>query len=375
MKVAVITLKDSPNYGGILQAYALQKVIENLGNECVLIDYMTTEFRKKFSFLGKPESMSRVYWLYKKVQYPLMIIMMKRMMPFYNHMNLTRHYTNPVELKELEDKYDIFVTGSDQVWACDLNYYDPSYFLDFVKEKHKVAYAASFGRTVDMLTSNEERFIKSYIEGLDYIGVREDSGVDVVKKMSKRKNAVPVLDPTFLLSEGEWEKVASHNHRGKGKKYILCYLMQKFKNDREALKYAKRLSQKKGLPIIKICRGLTSVIWGETSYIPTVEEWLGLFMDAEYIITNSFHGMAFSVNFRKQFISFIDGDPASGRNSRIYDRCKDFGLLDRIEIVGKKHNIVDREINYEQVSEILERLKGESYDFLKHSLKIKNEED
>ena len=144
--------------------------------------------------------------------------------------------------------------------------------------------------------------------------------------------------------------------------------MQSRKNDMEALRLAKRMSKNTGMPIIKICRGLTSVLWGETAYVPTVEEWLGLFMDAEYIITNSFHGMAFSVNFQKNFTSFIEGDPKSGRNSRIYDRCKDFGLLHRIQVVGNKNAASTENINYEKPIRKLSKLRGESIDYLKKAL-------
>ena len=144
--------------------------------------------------------------------------------------------------------------------------------------------------------------------------------------------------------------------------------MQSKANDLSALRLAKSMSRKTGMPIIKICRGLTSILWGETAYVPTVEEWLGLFMDAEYIITNSFHGMAFSVNFNKNFTSFIEGDPMSGRNSRIYDRCKDFGVLDRIQIVGSKDKAKTENIDFNEVSSILEDLKKESIKYLKTAI-------
>lgn len=369
MKIAVITLKDSPNYGGILQAYALQKVIEKLGHDCTLIDYMNDDFRHKFTFFGKPKEMGIIYWLFKKVQYPLMTVMMKRMMPFYNHTKLTKHFNSSEELAELNAKYDIFITGSDQVWACDLNYYDDSYFLSFVEKDHKkISYAASFGRTTDMLKTAERKFIAPQLSRFDFLGVRENSGVDVIKSLSGREDAISVLDPTFLLNKEDWEKVANHEHKGKGKKYILCYLMQSKINDISALCLAKKMSKKTGMPIIKICRGLTSILWGETVYIPTVEEWLGLFMDAEYIITNSFHGMAFSVNFNKNFTSFIEGDPMSGRNSRIYDRCKDFGLLDRIQVVGSRNEVMTENIDFSKVSSVLEDLKKESISYLKKAI-------
>jgi hypothetical protein len=361
MKTAVITLKDAPNYGGILQAYALQIAVKKLGHECDLIDYMTSEFRKKFAFFGKPQNMSYVYWIYKKIQYPLMAKMMKKMLPFYRHMSLTEKFYESSQLKVLNGKYDVFIAGSDQVWACDLNYYDDSYFLSFVdKDKKRISYAASLGRTMDMLKEEEKRFIASGLNYVDEITLREESGIEVVKKLAN-KEAVVVLDPTLLLEKSDYEKVAVHTQKTP---FILCYLIQSKKNDTEALKMAKKMSKERNIPIVKICRGLTSVLWGETLYVPTVEEWLGLFMDAEYIFTNSFHGVAFSVNFKKQFTVFVEGEINSGRNSRIYNICSKLDLLDRIKVVGDKEPISTNSINYATVTEKLGKEKQMSICYL-----------
>ena len=365
MKIAVITLKDSPNYGGILQAYALQRVLKEAGYECDLIDYMNQDFREKFTFFGRPQNMRTIYWLYKKAQYPLMCVMMKRLMPFYSkHMTMTRHFEKPDELKELNKDYDCFITGSDQVWACDLNNYDDSYFLSFVDDnKLKIAYAASFGRTLDMMTEKEKRFCKKNLKKIDYLSTREESGTEIIQTLCGRYGNQDVLDPTLLLSGSQWNDVAE-NKKVRNKKYILCYLMQSHKNDSEALHFAKTLSKKTGKPLIKICRGLTSVLWDETLYVPTCEEWIGLFSNASYIITNSFHGVAFSINYNKQFTAFIEGNPTEGRNTRLYNICKKLGLESRIKVVGDKQKINLKKIDYRGPNEKLEKLRAESMDYL-----------
>lgn len=366
MKIAVITLKDSPNYGGILQAYALQKAIEKLGHECDLIDYITPDFKLKFTFFGWPKNMKAIYWIYKKVQYPLMVVMMKKMMPFYRHMNLTRKYTLPSELKELNDKYDAFVTGSDQVWACDLNCYDDSYYLSFANDdKLKIAYAASLGRTINMLKPEEKAFIAPNLKRLDKIAFREESGNEVAKVLADRTDTTNVLDPTLLLNKEDWAKVSEYKPR---KPYVLCYLMQSRKNDTEALRFAKRIAKERGLEIVKVCRGLTSVLWGETIHVPTVEEWLGLYANAAYVVTNSFHGVAFSVNFNRNFTAFVEGDIQSGRNSRQNNICTALGVSHRIKIVGDASKIDDSNINYTEINAKLDVLKAESNAYLKQAL-------
>lgn len=367
MKIAVITLKDSPNYGGILQAYALQKVIQKMGYQCDLIDYMNCDFKKKFSFMGRPKKMSKLYWIYKKIQYPLMVYMMNKMMPFYRHMNLTKHFINKGELSSLNQDYDIFITGSDQVWACDLNFYDDSYFLSFADDKKlKISYAASFGRTWEMMNNYEKNFIKKNLERLDYISLREESGMEIVKNLTGRTDSIDVLDPTLLLDKDEWMKIGKpckHND------YILCYLMQSRKNDSAALSFSKELSRRTGQRIIKICRGLTSVIWGETIFVPTVEDFLGLFNGASYVVTNSFHGVAFSVIFHKQFSVYVEGDASSGRNSRIFNICSKLGLLNRIKIVGfDTGKTVEQRIDYSDVDSRLSFLSDYSKNFIQKSI-------
>jgi len=368
MKVAVITLKDSPNYGGILQAYALQKAIIRLGHECDLIDYMNADFRKKFTFFGKPPRMNTLYWIYKKVQYPLMVQMMKKMMPFYHHMNVTRHFEYKEDLRELNKDYDAFVTGSDQVWACDLNCYDDSYFLSFANsDKLKFSYAASFGRTLNMMKDSEKEFIKGKLDDFNYISLREapTGEGNIVSALCGRSDSTTVLDPTLLLNKEEWLKVAKTTTK---KPYVLCYLMQSCRNDREALRYAKKIAKERECKIVKICRGLTSLLWGETLYIPTVEEWIGLFVNADYIVTNSFHGVAFSANFNRNFTAFVEGKLSEGRNSRIYNICNYLGLLHRVKQVGIQEDIDQSPIDYNEVNIKLDSLRSESENFLKKAL-------
>ena len=140
--------------------------------------------------------------------------------------------------------------------------------------------------------------------------------------------------------------------------------MQSRTNDTEALKFAKRIAKEKGLKLVKICRGLTSLLWGETLYVPTCEEWLGLFMNADYIVTNSFHGVAFSVNFNRNFTAFVEGELEEGRNSRLFNISSALGLKSRIKQVGKSQEIDSSDIDYTIVNTKLESLRNRSIDFL-----------
>lgn len=367
MKIAVITLKDTPNYGGILQSYALQKSIKSLGHECALIDYTNIGFKQKFTFLGKPANMGMVYWIYKKIQYPIMAQMTRKLFPFYNKLDLTRHFDTPEELKELNSEYDAFITGSDQVWACDLNNFDDSFFLAFAeKGKLRISYAASLGRTLLMMKDNEKHFIAKGIQEMDAISVREKSDEEIIANLSGGgKKAKTVLDPTFLLSKDDWTRIAKRKKRNP---YVLCYLIQSRKNDRASLAFAKKIAKERSLEIVKVCRGLTSVLWGETLFIPTVEEWLGLFSDASYIVTNSFHGVAFSINFNKDFNAFIEGEPTEGRNSRLHNICNAVDLANRIVVIDSNQLADKSHIDFHDVNKCLEEMRMDSVNFLKSVL-------
>ena len=187
MKVAVITRHAITNYGSLLQAFATQQVIENLGHECEIIDYVREDEsytqHEKTLLARKPEwnrnPIKRA--IYLALRQPESIASGKRFeVEQSKYLHLTRRYTSSEQLLKDKPIADVYVTGSDQVWGpVENGTYDSSYCLSFTdKADKRIAYAASFGRTE--MTENIEAYFKKWLSRYRYIGVREDSAVSIL---------------------------------------------------------------------------------------------------------------------------------------------------------------------------------------------------
>jgi hypothetical protein len=298
-KIGIITFHRSINYGALLQAFALQYFLKSRGYDCELIDYLRP--RKGYSSFSLFQKIYHGLW--EKIS-PLIIgnKRLKRTEEFRaSYMQLSPSYCSSSEqLAQLQDRYSICITGSDQVWNPINTDNDPSYFLAFVGEKtKKISYAASFG-----LHIIPERYHGDYRErlfGLDAIGVRESEAVKIVKELSGR-DATITVDPTFLLDSAAWNELAAKPRRSKP--YILCYyIVNKAINDRMS-SLARQVQQKNGWDIVKIGqREYHKFNLFETNiYTAGPSEFLGLMQNAAMVITNSFHGCAFSMIFKRPFI-------------------------------------------------------------------------
>ena len=374
-RVGITTYWDTPvNYGQVLQGYALMSVLKKLGYEPFIVRYTMQEvyvnksiFQRIRDFIRYGMNFSKFF----KRFYAVREGQVNRHFDEFKHKYMcfsNRIYPSFDSLQKNYQEAEVYITGSDQVWGeWGTANKKKTFLLDFLPPTvTRVAYAASFGRNI--LGKDEEIIFKEALNKFQAISVREKSGVDLCKQLGGDLDVKWVVDPTLLLNKSEWLEVAYYKPRKAA--YILCYLMQSKKNDTEALKFAKKIAKERNLKLVKICRGLTSILWGETLYVPTVEEWLGLYANASYIVTNSFHGVAFSVNFNKNFTAFVEGDIKSGRNSRLNNICTALDLSDRIKIVGEDMNIDISDINYSKVNVKLNELRKESIQYLVDSLNI-----
>ncbi len=239
------------------------------------------------------------------------------------------HYASCSTLEELtglNEQTDAFVCGSDVVWNLDLTQGKPLFFLDFA-EKYKFSYAASFG-VMDIHKDFDhyrgklppEDVFGKYLPGLDQISVREKSAVGQVKSVSGR-DAVQVCDPVLLLSKEEWCGIAAEPKRRKP--YIFAYSTYTSPN---YLAFLEKLKSQTGLPVINVTWKIKESIKNRAFFVPTPEEWLRLLMDAEYVVTNSFHATAFSVLFNKTFYCVMRDKRRIGTRVRLYDFVEDLGL-------------------------------------------------
>jgi len=264
--------------------------------------------------------------------------------------------------------YNCFLTGSDQVFNLECSNYDENYFLDFVKEnKKKNSYAASFG--FDNAPENDVEKYKKLLNGFKNISVREKQGVKIAKEIAD-KDAVEVLDPTLLISGDEWCEIVKHTPKYSNK-YILIYAL---KPSKMLMEFANELKRLTGYDMVFIKDSLTkegqNVLSKDVKYVKDVDpfEFVNYFANAEYIITNSFHGTAFSINFNKKFFTELLA-PETKVNSRLENILDMLDLRDR-QILSLDDVKLD-EIDYERVNKVLEERKNLSIDYLTKNILAK----
>lgn len=372
-KVGIITYHHYYNYGTVLQAYALQNAIENLGGyESEIIDFRAHN-EKKLSRMHLAllrlrrmgvyvKERERVYRLKK---YGLVFQEKKSSFDefFKDLLKVSEQtYNSYAELRSAKLDYDIYVTGSDQTWSPKIGLH-PAMFLQFAPTSaRKIAYAPSIG--VASLKKNESDQINYYLQQYEAISCRESIGQQVLSNCVKGKEIVNVLDPTFLLTGDDWDKLAKAPEIMSP--YILCYFIGDRPYYREI---AKQLSESLGLPLYFVPVSWRDVGEGNNLLPQTgPREFLGLIRDARLVLTDSFHGTAFAINYRKSFYSFtkIEGGMSASDNSRLYDILSKIGLEDRL--YDSPGHIDFTDVDYSTASTKLEELRSKSVAFLQNAL-------
>ena len=316
-RTGILTFLHNDNYGSALQAYALQRVIRELGHECEHLDYEPDRNEKILNLLRSGNSPKLILDGLRKrsVKAGQEGAMAKSaaIPAFYERrMRLSRKCRNAEELREVSGEYDTLVCGSDQIWNP--VWLNPAYFLTFAPEgKKKVAYAPSLGiRT--MPAGGKVRKIRKWTEGFDAVSVREQEGADLLEKMTGiRADVMP--DPVCLLSREEWREVAAP--APSGEPYLLCYFIGTNNEYREKVR---QLSRDTGLRVLEI--PVTAEGYGngfERLEGLGPEEFLGAVSGASCFCTDSFHGLVFGTlaGVRTEaFRRYREDDPES-KNSRV----------------------------------------------------------
>ena len=367
MKVSVITRHAVTNYGSFLHAYATQIVIEQLGHECEIIDYIRPD--ENYKSIEKTILKHKPKWnssLLKRIIYLIMrqpesIIAGKRFERYRNeYLHLTPRYTSVQEVRENIPDADCYITGSDQVWGpIGTGKYDECYFLSFTKENdYRFSYAASFGRTKE--SPDIEKYLRDQLIKYHCILVREDSAVSRIKEMGLQ--AAQVIDPTMLLDKGFWRSKATGKLR---EKYILIYQLH---NNPRLGRFAKELAIMKGVKLIRVSVSLHQMVReGSFIYCPDPFKFLFLIDNAECLITDSFHGTAFAINLNTPFIEIL---PDNGTRTRNVNILQMTGLSDRILKEEDDYTLADRKIDFCMVNEILENERENSKEKLSNMLRM-----
>lgn len=354
MRIGTLTFHRAQNFGAMLQAYALQTAFTNLGTDCKIIDYRCEKIENSYrNFMVNSKGLfgiaSGIY------HFPTRCIRTKRFRSFENEfLKKTHEVYDKNTIVNANNDFDVFVTGSDQVWNDKLTGSDNTYFLDFVDNKKvKCSYAASLGN--GELSEKNKELLMSF----SAISAREkDIADDLSCQLNKEVNLVS--DPVFLLKKQDWEGLIEHIKIPKTP-YIFLYELHE-KNTR---RFALELQRKTGCELVMFPNDLRGGIKAKKKYAPSVQEFLAYIHNAEYVVTDSFHATAFSIIFNKKLYSVLKRGALRGLNSRIISVMNNCDLSDRI--VDEKYDIssITDEIDYDAVNAKIEDLRRSSIDYLK----------
>ena len=377
MRIGILTLPLHTNYGGILQAYALQTVLERMGHEVVVFDTPNRMplpplknipkcFLKRIvkKLLGRNQKIFYEYYQNNKV-IPVVSQNTQRFINSYIHRKEIRNF------KELDgETYDAIVVGSDQVWRP--IYFVPGWrrqsienaFLSFTSKWKikRLSYAASFGTKKWEYTNEQTLKCKSLLQVFDAISVRENDGVTLCKEYFD-VDPVHVLDPTMLLNEADYSIFFQKRNTPKSNGTLLNYILDENEKKRALIMH---VANQKCLRAFSVTNPHEN---DETKPLnerikPSVEKWLRGFYDAEFVITDSFHACVFSILFKKQFV--VVGNKERGL-SRIESLLQCFGIENRIvedSVQVMRLPLID----YDKVYVKLEKYRKKSLEFLNVAL-------
>lgn len=308
-KIGIISFHSAHNYGSMLQNYALQKVIEKLGGSPVTINMRTERQKKQYEYFPSLKSHPNVRQLVKSAFYlPFRKQLIEKDRLFENFMNTHLKLTKEVNedtIKGLE-KFDVYISGSDQIWNPAAGDFSWNYFLEFCTPPIlKMSYAASMGPNPFHLSNSLEILerIRKDLSSYSVISVREQRTKELVDSLHLEKECIVHVDPTILLSSKEWEQLLPEEHVVNGK-YIFFYNPVFV---RDAYEAAKKLAQISGLPVVtsNIANYKAVILFPGFKYRLDVGpiEFLDLVKNAEWVIGHSFHLMVFSILFRRKFIA------------------------------------------------------------------------
>lgn len=346
-KIGIVThYYHSINYGGNLQAYALCKVLNNMGYDAEQISYEIVPednngIKDIFLLIKKKKYRRFLYKIKKRVMYYYNLFLFNDELKLYNsalkmRQDAFKHFNreltpntdiiyNDKNISDIGNKYDVFITGSDQVWNFDQ--FREGYYLTFVpSNKTKLSYSASLAKT--FLTQSQKNFLKSVLKDFTSISVREKDAVELIQPMSNVKVNY-TLDPTLLLEKEEWDDLAEEPLFDE--KYIFCYFMG---NNDASRSLSKEFANKKNMKLICIPMANDGFKFYDNTFADEIinnaspEKFLSLIKYAEYIFTDSYHAVIFSNIFKKQYFVF-DRDKNHSMNSRIIEITNLFNTKNR----------------------------------------------
>ncbi|WP_412498678.1 polysaccharide pyruvyl transferase family protein [Shewanella indica] len=367
-KIGILTQPLHNNYGGLLQAFALQSYLKACGHEVITIDFQFPKPSFSLKVRGVLSNLYRKYVLKEDVKY---IFPLSEQEANKVSANTRRFRSNYIDVTEMIDKvsefhkmdkyeFDAYIVGSDQVWRP---IYSPgleAFYLSFLGDDtttRRISYAASFG------TDNCSEYTDSQIEEFaklthkfHALSVREDSGVKLCKDHFGVV-AKHVIDPTMLLNKEDYELVINNSKVPKSPGSLMTYVLDR---SEEKLQVIEMVADELSLKPF-------SVLPGSDNIYPPVEQWLRGFVDAEYVVTDSFHGVVFSIIFNKPFIAVGNANRGLARFESLLNM---FSLKDRLVtgVDDLTKELINRPIDFEVINQIRIGQQNIAGDFINKAL-------
>ncbi len=368
MKVAIVTLPLHTNYGGILQAFALQRVLENLGHEVEHLQPVPVRLHPKWKLplvwckrfimrlfykeKGLPVFMHPIKWIRKNTDDFIA-----------KHINC-RYVNYDCWDENIALGYDVVIFGSDQIWRPPFVPFIEHYFGSFLQKTTlpRFSYAASFGTDKNEFTEKQQRICGELLRDFSAVSVREIAGIDMCKSMFGVE-PVQVLDPTFLLSREDYISLFEQVIVKKSSGNLAVYILDENPTVSDFIdRMAKQFTL---IPFRTNSRVEDSDASIYERQQPPVEEWLRSFYDAELVITDSFHACVFSIIFKKPFICV--GNKSRG-SARFHTLLSLFGVEDRLVNVCEMKDYIPKPIDWNRVDSILYHKKRDAYNYLETAL-------
>ena len=363
MKIGILSFPNMKSYGCSLQMYALYRAVEDIGAETELINY-----RNEFMRSYRHTTIGRKNILAGKLRLAGSCILHWQQTKGFHRFERRMHhfpqrdFYEKSRLPDVARRYDRVICGSDQVWNPLITHEDLSFFLDFCGSQTKrISYAPSFG--ISEFSEEFSRKIGPELRKFDALSVREATGARYVEELVGHP-VETVLDPTFLLSREEWTALEMPHPMAKGE-YVCCFPLG---NPSELIRIGKELAEKLGIDLVVAGGNVLTQLRNRDRRVHYTanlnpEQWLYLMSHAQCIVTNSYHGAAFAIHYRKDFYLQCKYDKLNSRLEHLMELC---GIQDRI--IRKGCHCVDTPIDYEKVEQRLTPARAASLAFLKRAV-------
>ena len=368
MKLALLSFHNAANYGAALQAYALQRFLSDSGYDCEYINYINQSRAHEYSMswhiydcLKRGKLTSAAAYL---VGSPFMELRKYRFNKFYKkYLKTTRKiYHNSKEAEELNDLYDKFIVGSDQVWNPICNGYDSAFLLDFVKDgKKRVSYSPSFG--MSEIDNDLKEDYRKNLSNFHSLGVREQKGKELVKELTGLE-AFVAIDPVMLLTREQWLDISEKGHRTE--RYIFSYT-NRDSQIADFFHTGYKLNGRKHYILSRYTRPKDFLnLQTRFKYCMSPQEFVSVIANADLVVSASFHCVAMSILLNRPFLAVLTGD--GGKDERIVNLLRTTGLNTRILTKDTTTDKIELPIDWDVVNVRLKDARKMSVDYLKAAI-------